>query len=193
MELTPELKAAMEKQASAYLEEYFNANASDALREKVAAEKKTVAGAYKFIESVARAFSKSGCCAMPDPVAYNLLMHYMEDEKEGAIYRTPEQVQADIDKAKRAEAEKAKAKAPAESPAKVKAEALRQKVAEENTNALIKTSAKAIREAEKAIETDAAERAALVSKMKESERLEAEKRRAEAVQKIVGEQLTFDF
>ena len=193
MEITTELKAALEKQMTAYLEEYFNANASDALREKVAAEKKTVAGAYKFIESVAKAFAKAGCCAMPDALAYNLLMHYMEDEAEGAIYKTPEQVQAEIDKAKRAEAEKAKAKAPAESPAKVKAEALRQKVAEENANALIKTSAKAIREGEKAVEADAAERAALVSKMKEAERLEAEKRKAEAVERIVLEQATFAF
>lgn len=193
MDMTPELKAALEKQMTAYLEEYFNANASDALREKVKAEKKTVAGAYKFIESVAKAFAKAGCCAMPDALAYGLLMHYMEDEKEGAIYKTPEQVQAEIDKAKRAEAEKAKAKAPAESPAKVKAEALRQKVAEENANALIKTSAKALREGEKAVEADAAERAALVSKMKEAERLEAEKRKAEAVERIVLEQATFAF
>lgn len=193
MDMTPELKAALEKQMTAYLEEYYNANASDALREKVAAEKKTVAGAYKFIKSVAKAFAKAGCCAMPDALAYNLLMHYMEDEAEGAIYKTPEQVQAEIDKAKRAEAEKAKAKAPAESPAKVKAEALRQKVAEENANALIKTSAKALREGEKAVEADAAERAALVSKMKEAERLEAEKRKAEAVERIVLEQATFAF
>ncbi len=193
MDMTPELKAALEKRMTAYLQEYFDANASDALREKVAAEKKTVAGAYKFIESVAKAFAKAGCCAMPDALAYNLLMHYMEDEKEGAIYKTPEQVQAEIDKAKRAEAEKAKSKAPAESPAKVKAEALRQKVAEENANALIKTSAKALREGEKAVEADAAERAALVSKMKEAERLEAEKRKAEAVERIVLEQATFAF
>ncbi len=193
MDMTPELKAALEKRMTAYLQEYFDANASDALREKVAAEKKTVAGAYKFIESVAKAFAKAGCCAMPDALAYSLLMHYMEDEKEGAIYKTPEQVQAEIDKAKRAEAEKAKSKAPAESPAKVKAEALRQKVAEENANALIKTSAKALREGEKAVEADAAERAALVSKMKEAERLEAEKRKAEAVERIVLEQATFAF
>ena len=192
MEITPELKAALEKQMTAYLDEYYNANASDALREKVAAEKKTVAGAYKFIESVAKAFAKAGCCAMPDALAYNLLMHYMEDEAEGAIYKTPEQVQAEIDKAKKKE-EAAKAKAPAESPAKVKAEALRQKVAEENANALIKTSAKALREGEKAVEADAAERAALVSKMKEAERLEAEKRKAEAVERIVLEQATFAF
>ncbi len=201
MDMTPELKAALEKQTTAYLEEYFNANASDALREKVKAEKKTVAGAYKFIESVAKAFAKAGCCAMPDALAYNLLMHYMEDEAEGAIYKTPEQVQAEIDRAKRAEAEKAKAekeaKAKAEkeakAKAKAKAEALRQKVADENANALIKTSAKALREGEKAVEADAAARAALVSKMKEAERLEAEKRKAEAVERIVLEQAAFAF
>ena len=174
MDMTPELKAALEKQMTAYLEEYFNANASDALREKVAAEKKTVAGAYKFIESVAQAFAKAGCCAMPDALAYNLLMHYMEDEAEGAIYRPPESIQAEIEKARREQAVKvqaekeAKAKAEKEAKAKAKAE-----------KAKAKADAKAKKEAERA-------------RLK-AEKLEAEKRKAEAVKKIVGEQLTFAF
>lgn len=151
MDMTPELKAALEKQMTAYLEEYYNANASEALREKVAAEKKTVAGAYKFIESVAKAFAKAGCCAMPDDLAYNLLMHYMEDEAEGAIYRTPEQVQAEIDKAKKEEAAKANP------PKKAK---------------------------EKKPKPPAPSKV---------EKLEAEKAKAEAVQKSVAEQLTFAF
>ena len=199
MEVTPEMKAALEKQMTAYLEEYFNANASDALREKVKAENKTVAGAYKFIESVARAFSKAGCCAMPDALAYNLLMHYMEDEKEGATYRDPKSIQADIDAARKKEAEAKKKAAEAEAEAKKEAEkkaaaeALRQKVAEENANALIKTSAKALREGEKAVETEKAERARTIAQMKKAEKLEAEKRNAEAVERIVLEQTTFAF
>lgn len=217
MEVTPEMKAALEKQMTAYLEEYFNANASDALREKVKAENKTVAGAYKFIESVVRAFSKAGCCAMPDALAYNLLMHYMEDEKEGATYRDPKSIQADIDAARKKEAEakkkaaeaeaeakkeaekkaaaakKAELKAKKEAEKKAAAEALRQKVAEENANALIRTSAKALREGEKAVETEEAERARTIAQMKKAEKLKAEKRNAEAVERIVLEQTTFAF
>ncbi len=170
MEMTPELKAALEKQMTSCLAGYFDENASDALKEKVKSHSKTIDGAFKYIQSVARAFAKSANgvtqCVMPDELAYNLLMHYMEDEDEGAIYRPPESIQSEIEKARREQAVKAQAEKEAE--AKAKAE-----------KAKAKADAKAKKEAERA-------------RLK-AEKLEAEKRKAEAVQKLVVVQLTFAF
>ena len=139
MELTADMKAALEKSMKAYLEDYYEKNASDALREKVKAEGKTIEGAYKYIESVARKFAKANVCAMPDDVAYGLLMHYLEDEAEGTIFRTAEEIEADI----RRKEEAAKRK---EEEAKRKAEEAEKKAAE----AAAKKAAKAAKKAEEA-------------------------------------------
>ena len=61
--------------------EYFNANASDDLKARVEASKKTPAGAVKFMESeVRKRFSgASGMVTITDEEGFGIAMHYFED------------------------------------------------------------------------------------------------------------------
>ena len=217
MELTADMKAALEKSMKAYLEDYYEKNASDALREKVKAEGKTIEGAYKYIESVARKFAKANVCAMPDDVAYGLLMHYLEDEAEGTIFRTAEEIEADIRrkeeaaKRKAEEAEKKAAEAAAKKAAKAAKKAeeaarkaelkaiehakeLKRKAEEANKDALIPTTEADLAAAESAAAAQDAREEALKAKL-EVKQLKEQKAKAKTAADIFNFTQTalFDF
>ena len=107
--------------------DYFKANASEALLKKVMDGRKTIQGASKYLYSYAKSKISSRdrhgeVCVYVDPEeVFGMFMHYMEDEKEGAIYKTEAEIKAE-------EERKAKEKAEAE---KRKAEAAAKKAAEE--------------------------------------------------------------
>ena len=192
MQLTDEMRAALARAMLDYLQDYFDRNASEPLKAKVAAEKKTIKGAYAFIESVAKAFAKGNVCAMPDALAYNLLMHYMEDEPEGTLYEDPATIAAKL-KAQREAAEKAKKEA--EEAEKKHLAELKKKAADLSKGALFKTTAadlKAQEPTEEQKKRKAEEDADLFAAEHDAiKRLEEAKAKAEAVKKVT-EQLMFD-
>lgn len=110
MEITNEMKELMERSMEDYFAAYWQKHATPEQEAKRVAEGKTFKGAYHFAHTVAshyRGKANGGqCVAMPDELAYWILMHYMANEAEGAEYRTAEEIEAD----KRRELEKAEAK-----------------------------------------------------------------------------------
>lgn len=59
---------------------YFEANASDDLKRRVAAEGKTAAGALAYAKEQARKLAVGGCACVDDETVYGWAMHYFEDE-----------------------------------------------------------------------------------------------------------------
>lgn len=172
--------------------DYFKANASEALLKKVMDGRKTIQGASKYLYSYAKSKisdrDRHGeVCVYVDPEeVFGMFMHYMEDEKEGATYKTEAEIKAEEKrKAKeKAEAEKRKAEAAAKKAAE-EAEAARiaaltpeERAAEEKAKAEKKAAeeaAKAAAEAERKAKADAerkakeAERRAHKAKIKKLE------------------------
>ena len=95
---------------------YFEKNATDELKERCKAEKKTAAMCWKFIEAVAR--KVGGNCHIDPGAVYAMAMHFFEDvpaDWNAAAYNA-----AGIPKPKAEK--KAKPKKPAETPSEIKKE-----------------------------------------------------------------------
>ena len=152
MTLTPEMAEMMERTMEQYFAAYWAKNATPEQEERRKAEGKTFKGAYAFAKSVAEKMrGKSGgdrsCVAMPDDLAYWILMEYMEHETEGATYKTAEDVEAEA-KAKIAAAERKRKEA--EAKAKAERERLEKKTAEINAGDMFSVSVDEVKAAEAA-------------------------------------------
>jgi hypothetical protein len=170
MQVTKEMQEMMERTMEQYFAAYWEKHATPEQEAKRVREGKTFKGAYEFCKSVAekyrgKANGGEDCVAMPDDLAYWILMEYMEHEEEGAKYRTPDEIEAE---AKRKEEEAARKRKEAEEKAK-----------KLNDSSLVKVSAEDILEAErKAAEAKEQEKAV-------KKAIAAEKAKAEAVAKKV--------
>ena len=170
MQVTKEMQEMMERTMEQYFAAYWQKHATPEQEAKRVREGKTFKGAYEFCKSVAekyrgKANGGEGCVAMPDDLAYWILMEYMEHEEEGAKYRTAEEIEAE---AKRKEEEAARKRKEAEEKAK-----------KLNDSSLFKVSADDIQAAELAAQK-AKEQEKAVKKA-----IAAEKAKAEAVAKKV--------
>lgn len=166
MNMTPEMVEMMKRTMEEYYAAYWQKHATPEQEERRVKEGKTFKGAYEFAESVAQKMRGNGgstCVAMPDDLAYWILMEYMEHEEEGAKYRTPDEIEAE---AKRKEEEAARKRKEAEAKAK-----------KLNDSSLFKVSADDIQAAELAAQK-AKEQEKAVKKA-----IAAEKAKAEAVAK----------
>ena len=170
--------------------EYVLANATPELMERIDAEGKTLQGCWKYVTSYARRHAKGNQYCMTDEEAFGLVMHYFEDEPEGATYKTAEERQAEWERQKEAalreeedrkrEEERIAALTPeereAEERAKAEAEAERKR---------IEAEAKAKREAAEAERR----KKELQRQIREQAKREAEERK----RKLADAQLTFGF
>lgn len=114
--------------------EYVLAHASPDLMARIDAEGKTMQGCMKYITSYAKAKiamdKRHGevCVPVPPEEVFGQVMHYFEDEAEGAIYKSPEELKREAE-SKRREEERLAALTPeereAEERAKAEAEAKR--------------------------------------------------------------------
>ena len=82
--ITKDMIDAISKKQIEVLQAWWDANAT--LPMKVQAEGKTMKGALAFIRSVARKVAQYQMAMISDEDTYGLLVHYMADEPEGAIY-----------------------------------------------------------------------------------------------------------
>jgi len=82
--ITKDMIDAISKKQIEVLQAWWEDNAT--LPMKVQAEGKTIKGALAFIRSVARKVAQDGMAMISDENTYGLLVHYMADEPEGAIY-----------------------------------------------------------------------------------------------------------
>lgn len=74
-------KAKSENPAERKIREYFEANASEDLKARVAKSGKTAHGALEYAASRARKMAHSGnCVCVDDETVYGWCMHYFEDE-----------------------------------------------------------------------------------------------------------------
>ncbi len=97
MELTPEMKEMMERTMEQYFAAYWEKHATSEQEQKRVLEGKTFEGAVAFVRSVASTFrgkGAAGCVAMPDDLAYWLLMEYMASVPEGAKYKGDGKIEA---------------------------------------------------------------------------------------------------
>ena len=92
--------------------EYVLTHASADLMERISAEGKTIQGCWAYVTSYAKAHANNNQYCMTDEEEFGLVMHYFEDETEGAEYKTEKQKQdeenARISAANRAAEEKRK-------------------------------------------------------------------------------------
>lgn len=180
MTMTPEMAEMMERTMEQYFAAYWQKHATAEQEAKRKAEGKTFKGAYTFARSVAEKMrGKSGdnsCVAMPDDLAYWILMEYMENEVEGATFKTPEDVEREA-KAKQAEAER-KAK-DAIAKAKAEQERLEKKAAELNAGSMFEITAEQVKKAE----TEAAKA------KKEAERLKSETAKKKETAKKIAKKI----
>ena len=170
--------------------EYVLTHASPDLMERISSEEKTIQGCWKYVTSYARKHAANNQYCMTNEEAFGLVMHYFEDEPEGATYKTEKEKPAAEDarkaaergeaEAERREEERLAALTPeereAEERAKAEAEAERKR---------IEAEAKAKREAEEAERR----KKELERKIREQAKREAEERK----RKIAEAQLTFAF
>ena len=164
MEVTKEMQEMMERTMEQYFAAYWQKHTTPEQEAKRVKEGKTFKGAYEFCKSVAEKYRNkpnggSYCVAMPDDLAYWILMEYMEHEEEGAKYRTPQEVEAE---AKRKESEAARKRKEAEDKAK-----------KLNDGSLIKVSAEDIMKAEREA-AEAKEHEKAVKKAAAAEKAKAE-------------------
>lgn len=82
--ITPNEKGTFGKFEKMILD-YLEANASDALVEKINGGKKTLGGAWAFITMEARKKALGGCACIPDEEVYGWAVHFFEEDeiKEG--------------------------------------------------------------------------------------------------------------
>lgn len=162
--MTREMAEMMERTMEQYFAAYWQKHATPEQEAKRVKEGKTFKGAFEFAKSIAQKYNGkanggSGCVAMPDDLAYWILMEYMEHEQEGAKYKTPEEIEAE---AKRKEADAERKRKQAEEKAAKKRAELEAKAASMNKDSFIAVTAndvaKAEQEAEKARKESAAVR-----------------------------------
>ena len=156
--------------------DYFKANASEALLKKVMDGRKTIQGASKYLYSYAKSKisdrDRHGeVCVYVDPEeVFGMFMHYMEDEKEGTIYKTEaerkaeERRKAELKKMEEERKAKTAAKKAAEEAEAARIAALtpEERAAEEKAKAEKKAAeeaAKAAAEAERKAKADAERKA----------------------------------
>lgn len=170
--------------------EYVLTHASPDLMERISAEGKTIQKCWAYVTSYARKHAHGNQYCMTDEEAFGLVMHYFEDEPEGATYKSEADKKREEDakksaaereaEAKRKEEERLAALTPeereAEERAKAEAEAERKR---------IEAEAKAKREAEEAERR----KKEFERKIREAAKAEAAKRKAE----LENAQLTFGF
>lgn len=170
--------------------EYLLANASPDLMARIDAEGKTMQGCMKYITSYAKAKialdKRHGevCVSVPPEEVFGQVMHYFEDEAEGAIYKSPEELKREAEAKVAAELREAKRKAEEEEARRKEEERLAALTPEEREAEL---KAKAEEEARRKLEEDlrrereAEERAKAEAerKAKEAEREAKEKRKRE--------------
>ena len=110
MTITENMKELLEKTMEQYFAAYWERHSTPEQEAKRVADGKTFKGAYHFAHTVAEHFrgkmNGENCVAMPDELAYWILMHYMEHEPEGAEYKTPEEIEAEKERALTREREK---------------------------------------------------------------------------------------
>lgn len=70
--------------------DYFEKNASDDLKKRVEAEKKTIEGALKYCSSQARKHQVGNCACVDDATVFGWVMHYFEDEDAKKWEKSPE-------------------------------------------------------------------------------------------------------
>ena len=90
--------------------EYVLAHASPDLMERISSEGKTIQGCWEYVTSYARKHAANNQYCMTDEEAFGLVMHYFEDEKEGATYKTEKEKQDEAEAKKRAEEREAESK-----------------------------------------------------------------------------------
>lgn len=159
--------------------EHVLANASPDLMTRIDAEGKTIQGCWKYVTSYARKHAEGGQYCMTDEEAFGLVMHYFEDEKEGATYMTEDE--------KRREAEAERLAAEREAEAKRK---------EEERLAALTPEEREAEERAKAEAEAARLKAEEDRKAREAERMAKEKARREAEErkrKMEEAQMSFDF
>lgn len=71
--------------------EHVLANASPDLMKRIEDEGKTIRMCWEYVTSCARAKATHGQYCMTDEEAFGLVMHYFEDEPEGATYKGDEE------------------------------------------------------------------------------------------------------
>ena len=137
--------------------DYFKANASEALLKKVMDGRKTIQGASKYLYSYAKSKISSRdrhgeVCVYVDPEeVFGMFMHYMEDEQEGAIYKTEAEIKAEEKRKAKAKAEAAAKKAAEEAEAaRIAALTPEERAAEEKAKAEKKAAEEAAKAAAKA-------------------------------------------
>lgn len=174
MQVTKEMQEMMERTMEQYFAAYWQKHATPEQEERRVREGKTFKGAYEFCRSIVekyrgRANGGAGCVAMPDDLAYWVLMEYMEHEEEGAKYRTPDEAEAE-ERRKVEEAERKRKDAEA-------------KAAKMNDGSLVKVTAEDVLEAERrAKEAKAAEREAKKAAKREVAKAKAVAEKVETTQ-----------
>lgn len=69
--------------------DYLEANASEVLREKIGAGKKTLAGALKYAQEEAKKLAKgAGSLCVEDATVFGWVVHYFEEESLGEKAKT---------------------------------------------------------------------------------------------------------
>lgn len=159
--------------------EYVLTHASPDLMERISAEEKTIHGCWKYVTSYARKHAENNQYCMTDEEAFGLVMHYFEDEPEGATYKTEEEKKAEEDAKKSAEEREAEAKRREEE--RLAALTPEEREAEERAKAEAKTK----REAEEAERR----KKELQRRIREQAKREAEDRK----RRLAEAQQTFDF
>ena len=170
--------------------EYVLTHASPDLMERISAEGKTIQGCWKYVTSYARKHADNNQYCMTDEEAFGLVMHYFEDEPEGATYKTAEEKQAEEDAKKSAEEREAEDKRSEEE--RLAALTPDEREAEEHAKAEAEAERKRIEaEAKEKREAEEAERRKkkLQRQIREQAKREAEDRK----RRLSEAQLTFDF
>lgn len=185
--------------------EYVLANASPDLMARIDAEGKTIQKCWAYVTSYARKHAKGNQYCMSDEEAFGLVMHYFEDEPEGATYKTEDELKREAEARLSAEMREAKRREEEEE-ARLKEEARLAALTPEEREAELK--AKAEEEARRKLEEDLhrereaeerakaeAERKAKEAKReakerKRREREEAKRRAAEAKERAEKMQLS---
>ena len=186
MELTKEMQEMMERTMEEYFAAYWQKHATPEQEAKRVADGKTFKGAFAFAKSVADHYQRkhcaSHCVAMPDDVAYWILMEYMESVPEGEVYRTAEE----IENARKREAEAAERKRKeAEEKARKKREELESKAKELSEGNMFAVTADDVAKAE----AEAAKAKEAAKAVRES--IKAEKEKANNIaEKVEAAQLT---
>ena len=146
--------------------EYVLANASPDLMRRIDEEGKTIQKCWAYVTSFAKKHAKGNQYCMTDEEAFGLVMHYFEDEPEGATYKSEEDKQREAKRKEEAELREAKRKAEEDEARRKEEERLASLSPEE-------------REAELKAKAEAREKAEADRKAKEVERIATEKARRE--------------